>query len=154
MTDIAGLVLFRNCVGISTSSPDAEVKRIANESPYTIVVATSLLRGAIARSVTKVFEVILYLRLLRARAALIIYRIGIATAPERLRHLQRDCCLPRTSSPIAWGFAGQLLERRGERSLGSVAKLRRHRHDRPVGIAQHVHVLLEPMLAQPSMRRK
>src|SRR5207237_9188168 len=65
-----------------------------------------------------------------------------------------DCCLPRTSSPIAWGFAGQLLERRGERSLGSVAKLRRHRHDRPVGIAQHVHGLFEPMLAQPSMRRK
>src|SRR5439155_25627909 len=66
MMDIAGLVLFRNCVGISTSSPDAEVKRIANESPYTIVVATSLLRGAIAKSVTKVFEVIVYLRLLRA----------------------------------------------------------------------------------------
>jgi hypothetical protein len=91
MIDVAGLVLFRNCVGISTSSPVAEVKRIANESPYTIVVATSLLRGAIARTVTKVFEVIVCLRLLEAWATPIIYRTGIATAPERLRHLQRDC---------------------------------------------------------------
>jgi hypothetical protein len=36
------------CGGISISSPVAEVKRTANESPYMIAVAASLRRGAIA----------------------------------------------------------------------------------------------------------
>src|SRR5436305_11867902 len=92
MMDIAGFVLCRDCAGISTSSPVAEVKRTAKESPYTIAVATSLLRGGIARRLTKVFEVIVCLRLLGAWGTLIIYRTGAATAPERLRHLQSDCC--------------------------------------------------------------
>jgi hypothetical protein len=69
--DIAGLVLCRDCAGISTSSPVAEVKRIANESPYTIAVATSLCRGAIAKRLTKVFEVIFCLRLLGLGALMI-----------------------------------------------------------------------------------
>jgi hypothetical protein len=40
----------------------------------------------------KVFEVIVCLRLLGACGTLIIYRTGAAIAPERLRHLQSDCC--------------------------------------------------------------
>ena len=39
----------------------------------------------------KVLEAIVCLRLLGAWGTLIIYRIGAATAPERLRHLQSDC---------------------------------------------------------------
>jgi hypothetical protein len=72
MIDITGWVLCMNCGGTSTSSPVAEVKRIAKESPYTIVVATSLRRGAIARRLTKVFEVIVCLHLLGAWGTLIV----------------------------------------------------------------------------------
>jgi hypothetical protein len=60
--DITGLVLCTDCAGISTSSPVAEVKRTANERPYTIVVATTLLRGTIARRLTKFFKIIVSLR--------------------------------------------------------------------------------------------
>jgi hypothetical protein len=44
--------------GISTSSPVAEVKRTASESPYTIAEATSLRRGAIARELTKFQDIL------------------------------------------------------------------------------------------------
>ena len=71
--------------------------------------------------------------------------------PLELTCLQR-LLLARASSPIARGFAGQLPERRGKGGLGGIAKRRRDRHDRCVSVAQHLHGLLEPVLAQPRMR--
>jgi hypothetical protein len=48
--------------GTSVSSPAADVKRTASESPYTSAVATTFLRGLIARGVTTVFQLIVCLR--------------------------------------------------------------------------------------------
>ena len=45
-------------------------------------------------------------------------------------------------------------ERGGEGGLGGIAERGCDRHDRYVGVAQHVHGLLEPVLAQPGMRRQ
>jgi hypothetical protein len=53
MMEVMRLRLWRACGGISTSSPVAEVKRMANESPYTIALDTALRRGAIASELTK-----------------------------------------------------------------------------------------------------
>src|SRR3954447_22838219 len=72
---------------------------------------------------------------------------AIAVIAERL-------LLPKAPPPIARGFSGQLPERRGEGGLGSITKRGGDRHDRRVGVAQHVHGLLESVLAQPGMRRK
>jgi len=69
---------------------------------------------------------------------------AIAVPVERL-------LLTRASSPIARGFAGQLPERRSEGGLGGIAKCRCDRDDRRVGVAQHVHCLLELVLAKPGM---
>src|SRR5882757_2153828 len=62
--------------------------------------------------------------------------------------------LPNASSPIARRFPGQPPERCSEGCLRGIAKRRCDRHDRCVSVAQHVHGLLEPVLAQPGMRRK
>src|SRR5437868_13218623 len=72
---------------------------------------------------------------------------AIAVPVERL-------LLTHAPPPIARGLAGELPERRGEGGLGGIAKRCRDRHDRFVAVAQHVHGLLEPVLAQPGMRRK
>src|SRR6266850_1722923 len=72
---------------------------------------------------------------------------AIAVPVERL-------LLTPAPPPIARGFTGQLPERRGKGGLGGVAERRCNRDDRGVGVAQHVHGLLEPVLAQPGMRRK
>jgi len=72
------------------------------------------------------------------------YARAIDVTAERLR-------LAHASPPIARRFAGQLPERGGEGGLGGIAKLRRDRHDRRVGVAQHVHGLLESVLAQPGV---
>jgi hypothetical protein len=56
--DVTGLIPCRDCAGISTSSPVAEVKRMANESPYTIAVATNLSRRAIASGLTKFQDIV------------------------------------------------------------------------------------------------
>src|SRR5438128_1498885 len=72
---------------------------------------------------------------------------AIAVIAERL-------LLPKASSPIARGFSGQPPERRSEGGLGGITKRGGDRHDRRVGVAQHVHGLLESVLAQPGMRRK
>jgi hypothetical protein len=58
MMDVTGLRLWTDCGGISISSPVAEVKRTANESPYTIAVAMSLRRGAIVRELTKFQDIV------------------------------------------------------------------------------------------------
>src|SRR5215469_12781852 len=63
-------------------------------------------------------------------------------------------CSPHLSSPFTRRFTGHLSEGGGEGSLGGVAERGCDRDDRRVGIAQHVHGLLEPVLAQPGMRRK
>jgi hypothetical protein len=54
----------------------------------------------------------------------------------------------------AMGEFAIAVERGGEGSLGGIAKRRRDRDDGPVGVAQHVHSLLELVLAKPGMRRK
>ncbi|GIQ77392.1 hypothetical protein BraRD5C2_58410 [Bradyrhizobium sp. RD5-C2] len=79
--DIPGLGRCRDCGGISTSSPVAEVKRTASESPYTIVVATILRRGAIEARLKKRFQ-IMFVSVHRIVGTLLVYRIGPATAPE------------------------------------------------------------------------
>lgn len=70
---------------------------------------------------------------------------AIAAPVERL-------LLPHAPSPIARGFAGQLPERRREGGLGRIAKGGCDRHDRLISVPQHVHGLLETVLAQPGMR--
>src|SRR6266850_7383890 len=62
MMETTGCVLCADCAGISASSPAAEVKRTASESPYTIVDATNRRRGAIAWGLTMVFQIIYFLR--------------------------------------------------------------------------------------------
>jgi len=60
--------------------------------------------------------------------------------------------LPHAPPPIARGFAGQLPERGREGGLRGIAKRCCDRHNRLVGVPQHVHGPLEPVLAQPGMR--
>src|ERR1700761_527233 len=72
---------------------------------------------------------------------------AIAAVAERL-------LLTCTSPPISRSITGQSLECGGERRLGSVAKRNGDGHDRHVGVAQHLHGLLEPVLAQPRMGRE
>src|SRR5579859_69287 len=151
MMDIAGSVLWTDCGGISTSSPVAEVKRTASESPYTSAVAITLLRGLIAIWLTKFFQIIVCLRRLRCghgddladRSCSCARAIALPAARLLLTH---------ASAPIARRLAGQLFEGGSEGRLRGVAKLRRDRHDRYISVAQHVHGLLEPVLAQPGMR--
>jgi hypothetical protein len=66
MMEITALVLCTDCAGISTSSPVAEVKRTANESPYTSAVAAPFRRDVIASRLTKFFQIIVGPRLLLA----------------------------------------------------------------------------------------
>src|SRR5712692_5351630 len=68
---------------------------------------------------------------------------GTSLTAERLM-------LTHASPPIARRFPGQSPERCGEGRLRGIAKLHRHRHDRCVSVAQHIHGLLEPVLPQPS----
>src|ERR1700730_4524317 len=152
MMDITGWVLSTDCAGISTCSPVAEVKRTASESPYTIAVAMTLRRGAIARELTKFQAIVGLLCCWRG------YRDGLANRDRdcaRTIAVVAELLLPtRAPPPIARGFSSQLPERCGEGGFGGIAKRRRHRHDRSIRVAQHVHCLLEPVLAQPGMRRK
>src|SRR3977135_1871789 len=62
--------------------------------------------------------------------------------------------LPNASPPIARRFPGQPPERSSEGCLRGIAERRCDRHDRCVSVAQHVHGLLELVLAQPGMTRK
>ncbi|QOZ78736.1 hypothetical protein XH83_26940 [Bradyrhizobium sp. CCBAU 53351] len=78
-------------IGISTSSPVAEVKRTLSDSPYTSAVAMTRRRGTIARRATQCFQAIACLRPLSMFMPQ-IYGIGAAAAPARLTRLQRDCC--------------------------------------------------------------
>jgi hypothetical protein len=64
MMGITGLALCMDCAGISTSSPVAEVKRTAIESPYMMALAAILRRGTSLTGLTKFFQVIVRLRLL------------------------------------------------------------------------------------------
>jgi hypothetical protein len=57
MMDITGLASCTDCGGISTSSPVAEVKRTANESPYMMALAAILRRGTSLTGLTKFFQV-------------------------------------------------------------------------------------------------
>lgn len=76
--------------GISTSSPAAEVKRTANESPYTAAVARPRRFDVIASRLTKFLQTIFCLRRLRLDMV-VVYLIRSASAPEQLPYLSRDC---------------------------------------------------------------
>src|SRR5437879_2431089 len=114
--------------------------------------ASTFRREVVASRLTELFQAIVRLRV-----------VGVGYGdhlPNRIRDCPRAIDVPverllltRAPPPIARGFTGQLPERRGEGGLGGVAKRRRDGDDRGVGVAQHVHGLLEPMLAQPGMRR-
>src|SRR6186713_182049 len=77
-----------------------------------------------------------------------------ATSTLLEKFLAERWLLSHAPPPAARGFAGQLPERRREGGLGPVAKRCGDGHDGCVSVAQHVHRLLEPVLAQPGMRRK
>ena len=61
-----------DCAGISISSPVAEVKRTANESPYMTAVARPLRRDVIALGPTKFFQIIVCLHSLAWTIAMIV----------------------------------------------------------------------------------
>src|SRR5438552_7967280 len=113
----------------------------------------TLRRGTIARRATHCFQAIVRLHPLSTfdAAKLRDRRCGCASAIDAVAE---RLLLPDAPAPIARGVAGQLLERRRESCLRSVTKLCGHQLDRRVGIAQHVHGPLEPLLAQPGVRRK
>jgi hypothetical protein len=58
MMETMGRARCGDCAGISTSSPAAEVKRTARESPYMSAAATNRRRGAIAQGLTMLFQII------------------------------------------------------------------------------------------------
>src|SRR3981189_2417548 len=103
--------------------------------------ASTFRREVVASRLTELFQAIVRLRV-----------VGVGYGdhlPNRIRDCPRAIDVPverllltRAPPPIARSFASQLPERRGEGN------------GRCVGVAQHVHGLLEPMLAQPGMRRK
>jgi hypothetical protein len=62
MIEISRCARCADCGGISTSSPAAEVKRTASESPYTTAVARPLRVDVIATRLTKFFLIIICLR--------------------------------------------------------------------------------------------
>ena len=149
--EVMGLVLCADWAELSVSSPVVEVKRTVNESPYTSADASTLRRDVIARGPTKFFQIIVSLRLL-----LPWHRDDLAnwvcSCPRAIDVPVERLLLTRALPPIARGFAGQLPECRGEGRLGGIAKRRCDGDDRRVSVAQHVHCLLEPVLAQPGMR--
>src|SRR4029079_10032226 len=152
MIEISGCAHCADCGGISTSSPAAEVKRTASESPYTTAVTRPLRDDVMASRLTKFFPIIICLRACFGHGDGLTDQVcrcprAIAVAVERLR-------LTYAPPPIARGFAGQLSEGRSKGSLRGVAKRRCDRDDRVVGVAQHLRGLLEPVLAQPGMRRE
>src|SRR5690349_2190512 len=152
MIEISGCARCADCGGISNSSPAAEVKRTASESPYTTAVTRPLRDDVIASRLTKFFPIIICLRACFGHGDGLTDQVcrcprAIAVAVERL-------LLTHAPPPIARGFAGQLSECRSEGSLRGVAKRRCDRDHRIVGVAQHLHGLLEPVLAQPGMRRE
>src|ERR1700761_2502821 len=63
MTEVRSIVTFDVAarVGISTSSPVADVKRTLSDSPYTSAVAKTLRRGTIAKRAGKCFQAIVRL---------------------------------------------------------------------------------------------
>src|SRR5262249_33887108 len=140
-------------VGISISSPVAEVKRTLSDSPYTSAVAMTLRRGTISRRAIQCFQAIVRLRPLSMfdTANLRDRSCGHARAIDEV---EGRLLFPHAPAPFAWGVARQFLDRRRERSLRSVTKLCGYQFDRRVGIAQHVHGSFEPLLAQPGVRRK
>jgi hypothetical protein len=64
MIEISACARCAGCGGISTSSPAADVKRTESESPYTMAAARPFRRDMIASRLTKLFEIIFYLRLM------------------------------------------------------------------------------------------
>src|SRR5437764_12436844 len=113
--------------------------------------ASTFRRDVVASWLTELFQAIVRLRV-----------VGVGYGDHLLNRI-RDCpraidvpverlLLTRAPPPIARSFAGQLPECRGEGGLGGVAKRRCNRDDRRVGVAKHVHCLLEPVLPQPSVR--
>jgi hypothetical protein len=64
MMEVMGLFLWAGCAGSSVCSPVGEVKRTADESPYTTALARALRRDVMARGLTKDFQVIICLLLL------------------------------------------------------------------------------------------
>lgn len=153
MIESIGLVLRAACAGYSVSSPVGDVKRTVNESPYMRALATTRRRDVIACGPMKFFQAIACLpgcwREHRDDPVLVDQTCdcprAIAAPVERL-------LLTPAPPPIARGLAGQFPERRGESGLGGVAEGGCNGDDRRIGIAQHVHGLLEPVLAQPGMR--
>src|SRR3954469_14503369 len=152
MIEISACARWADCGGISTSSPAAEVKRTASESPYTMAVARPLRVDVIASRLTKFFPTIICLRASFGHGDGLIDQVcrcprAIAVAVERL-------LLTHAPAPIARGFAGQLSEGRSEGRLRGVAKRCCDRDDLVVGVAQHLQGLREPVLAQPGVRRE
>jgi hypothetical protein len=138
------------CAGISTSSPVADVKRTASESPYKVAVARPRRRDAITRRPMKFFQVIFDLR----RLVWAWWWSSGSNLPLR----QSDCrgCIAIAVNAYACAnrLAGQLPEGGRERHLRGISERNCDRDDRIIGDAQHLHDLLEPVLAQPGMRRK
>src|SRR5262245_37803939 len=136
--EIMGCALCTDCGGISTSSPAAEVKRTASESPYTTAVTMHLRRVVMASRLTKVFQIIFLLHPVGCEHHDGLSDRGYGCARAIAVPVERLLLTPGPP-PIARGFAGQLPERRSERGLRGIAERRCDRHDRLVGVTQHVH---------------
>src|SRR5437660_345592 len=107
MMETRGCGLCADCAGISTSSPAAEVKRTARESPYMTAEATTLRRDVTARGLTRFFQVIVCLPLLLTYVPRsLTSRLGIC--PRAIAVPVERLLLTHTFAPVARGFAGQL----------------------------------------------
>src|SRR6476620_8591642 len=151
MMEMMGCTRCADCGGISTSSPVAEVKRTASESPYTTAVVRPFRRDVMASRLTKFFQ-IMFVSVCCWRGHCSDLANWICDCPRAIAVPVERLLLTHAPSPIARRLAGQLSERRGEGGLRRITKRGCNRDNRFVGITQHVHGLLVPVLAQPGMR--